>query len=103
MSNPSTVRFTSFPRTKSPPEFIAGVVKVFRDHEPRISTIALTKGLESDPVLRELAPDLADLGFAVEISKTSKSKIARPVFYGENGIPTLRYDIDAYQPLWRCG
>src|SRR5215217_7900285 len=30
-------------------------------------------------------------------------KIERPVFYGENGIPTLRYEIDAYHPDWRCG
>ena len=24
-------------------------------------------------------------------------------FYGENGIPTLRYEIDAYHPDWKCG
>jgi hypothetical protein len=25
------------------------------------------------------------------------------VFFGENGIPTLRYEIDAYHPEWKCG
>ena len=25
------------------------------------------------------------------------------MFFGEYGIPTLRYQIDAYQPVWRCG
>jgi hypothetical protein len=25
------------------------------------------------------------------------------VFYGENGIPALNYQIDAYHPAWRCG
>lgn len=25
------------------------------------------------------------------------------MFYGENGLPTLRYQIDAYHPEWRCG
>jgi hypothetical protein len=25
------------------------------------------------------------------------------VFFGENGEPSLRYEIDAYHPEWRCG
>jgi hypothetical protein len=25
------------------------------------------------------------------------------VFFGENGVPTLRYQIDAYHEEWRCG
>jgi hypothetical protein len=99
----TTVRFTSFPQTKPPPEFVSSIVEVFRNHEPLISTIALAKGLESDPVLKELASDLANLGFIVETAKAKKAKIPRPVFYGENGLPSLRYDIDAYHPLWRCG
>ena len=57
----TTVRFTSFPRTKPPPSFIPQLVAVFRKHEPTISTEALVKGLESDPVLRVLADDLAAL------------------------------------------
>ena len=99
----STVRFISFPQTKPAPEFVPSIVETFRKHEPSISTIALAKGLESDPVLKELASDLANLGFIVETAKATKAKIPRPVFYGENGLPSLRYDIDAYHPLWRCG
>lgn len=99
----STVRFSTFPRTNPPPQFIAGVVGVFKQHEPTISTIALAKGLESDPVLKVLAGDIANLGFEVEVSKSTKHKIQRPVFYGENGLPSLRYEIDAYHPGWRCG
>lgn len=99
----TTVRFISFPQTKPPPEFVVSIVEVFRNHEPLIATVALAKGLESDPVLKELAGDLASLGFIVETAKVKKAKIPRPVFYGENGIPSLRYDIDAYHPLWRCG
>jgi len=38
-------------------------------HEDAISTIALAKGLESDPVLGILASDLAGLGFSVEASE----------------------------------
>jgi hypothetical protein len=76
---------------------------VFRKHESSISTVALAKGLESDPVLRTLAPDLVNLGFTVEAAKTRGKKIERPVFYGENGEPSLRYEIDAYHPEWKCG
>ena len=100
---PSTVRFSSFPRTKPPPPFVPQIVSVFKRHEPLISTVALDKGLESDPVLRILAEDIAALGFSVESSKTRANKIERPVFYGENGEPTLRYEIDAYHQKWKCG
>ena len=27
-----------------------------------------------------------------------EQKIERPVFFGENGVPALRYQIDAYHP-----
>jgi hypothetical protein len=39
----------------------------------------------------------------VEASKLRTDKIQRPVFFGENGVPTLNYEIDAYHPAWRCG
>ncbi len=50
-----------------------------------------------------LRSDLADLGFQVEAGKKKVDKPERPVFFGENGIPTLQYEIDAYHPGWRCG
>ncbi len=99
----TTVRFMSFPRTKPPPPFVPLIIGVFQAHEPTICTMVLDKGLESDPVLKEIATDLAKLGFIVETAKTKKTKIARPVFYGQNGEPSLRYEIDAYHPEWRCG
>src|SRR5712691_618760 len=99
----TTVRFTSFPPTMPPPTFIPRVIEVFRKHASAISTIALAKGLESNPVLGMLAPDLETLGFAVEAAKTRGKKIERPVFYGENGEPSLRYEIDAYHSEWHCG
>ncbi len=39
----------------------------------------------------------------MEASKKRVDKLERPVFYGENGIATLRYEIDAYHPDWMCG
>jgi hypothetical protein len=49
-----------------------------------------------DQVLQVLRPQLEALGFQVEAGKSKEQKIERPVFFGENGAPTLRYQIDAY-------
>ena len=99
----SSIRYISFPRTEPPPAFVNDVIGVFRRHEAVISTVLRDKGLTSDMVLAELRPDLVEMGFEVEVGKHKAEKIDRPVFYGENGIPTLRYQIDAYNPGWECG
>ena len=99
----STVRFSTYPRTEPPPHFVGNVVAVFREHEKEIATQTNDKGLKSDDVLALLGPDLAKIGFQVQASKKRADKLERPVFYGENGIPTLRYEIDAYHPDWKCG
>lgn len=97
------VRFSTFPQTAPPPAFTDSVITLFQHHAHEISTVALDKGLTSDEVLAALRPDLQALGFGVEGGKHKAEKIQRPVFFGENGTPTLRYEIDAYQPDWRCG
>lgn len=99
----STVRFSSFPRTEPPPSYIESIVEAFRSHESEVATVALTKGLTSDEVLKALREELVNLGFAVESGKAKEDKIERPVFYGENGIPALRYQVDAYHGEWKCG
>ncbi len=99
----STIRFSTFPRTEPPPDFVEDLVSVFRYHEDEIATEINDKGLKSDEVLAVLGPDLAALGFQVEASKKKVDKLQRPVFFGENGTPTLRYEIDAYHPEWKCG
>jgi hypothetical protein len=63
----------------------------------------LEKGLESDEVLAILKPGLTALGFAMEAGKQKAERLERPVFYGENGKPTLTYHVDAYHVEWRCG
>ncbi len=102
-SRESQIRFSTFPRTEPPPGFAAEIVDAFRAHESDISTIDLAKGLTSDKVLAELQPELTKLGFQVEMGKKQDQKIERPVFYGENGVPTVRYQIDAYHPMLKCG
>ncbi len=99
----STVRFSTFPRTEPPPGFVEDVVAVFRQHEGAIATETNAKGLKSDDVLAVLASDLAGLGFQVEASKKKVDKLQRPVFFGENGRPTVQYEIDGYHPEWKCG
>jgi hypothetical protein len=54
-------------------------------------------------VLATVRPGLEALGFQVESGKTKADKIERPVFFGENGAPAVRYEIDAYHSGWRCG
>ncbi len=99
----STIRFLSFPRTEPPPRFIADIVQAFSQHEATIATVGLDKGLTSNVVLQSLQETLVALGFEVEAGRTREQKIERPVFYGENGIPTLLYQIDAYHRGWKCG
>lgn len=99
----NTVRFSTFPRTEAPPSFAPSLVDVFKKHEREISTVALAKGLTSDEVLARLRDDLVALGFEVEGGKSRDQKIERPVFFGENGLPRVRYQIDGYHAEWKCG
>lgn len=99
----TSLRFSTFPRTKRPPDFVREIVGVFQGHEPAIGTIALTKGLTSGDVLARLRDDLAAIGFEVELGKKSNEKIKRPVFFGDNAEPSLQYEIDAWHPHWRAG
>lgn len=101
--NESTIRYSTYPRTEPPAEFAQSIIEVFRKHEMDISTEKLPKGLESDAVLKILEKDLQDLGFEVETGKKKNQKIERPVFYGENGQPTVCYQIDGYSDRWKCG
>lgn len=99
----SSIRYQAYPQTEPPPKWADALVAVFKNHEDRISTEALKKGLTSDQVLGELRADLVALGFDVEAGKRKDQKIARPVFFGENGEPTLRYEVDAFHDGWLCG
>jgi hypothetical protein len=97
------IRYISYPRTAPPPRFAADIVSVFEKHRSEIDTTNLAKGLTSNDVLGVLAQDLIELGFQVEIGRSRADKIERPVFFGENGEATLRYQVDGYHPTWHCG
>ncbi len=97
------IRFSTFPRTQTPPGFLVNVVACFEEHAREIGTSHLVKGLTSDEVLTVLRPDLIKLGFEVEGGKRVKDKIRRPVFFGENAQPELQYEVDAWHPEWLSG
>jgi hypothetical protein len=50
----SIIRFSTFPRTEPPPDFVEDVVTVLRQHESKIATEVNDKGLKSDDVLAVL-------------------------------------------------
>ena len=99
----STIRYLCFPRTEPPPDFASSIADVFKAHEASIGTLTLDKGLTSDGVLKIIRDDLVELGFDVERGKRRGQKIERPVFFGENGLPELRYEVDAFHSPWKCG
>lgn len=89
-------RWDYFPRNVRPPSWVEPLVAEVRAVEPRISTVEQGTGLHSDDVLRELAPGLRQLGYAVESSRSEADRIRRPVLFGSNGRPEVAYDIDAF-------
>jgi len=100
---PTTIHFSSFPKTEPPPLFASSIADVFTRHEQEIATLLRKDALNSNEVLASLRNDLVNIGFEVEGGKRREVKIERPVFFGENGQPTLKYQIDAYNINWRCG
>lgn len=99
----SSIRYTTYPRTKPPPNFVSQIVQVFRSHEEEIRTKGQQNGLKSNQVLRAVRRDLKQLGFEVEEGRKKGEKIKRPVFFGEDGSPTVRYEVDAFHREWQCG
>ncbi len=98
-----TTRFSTFPRTSRPPNFVDEIVRVFEKHKSDIGTIGLKKGMTSGEVLDLLRTDLMNIGFDVEQGKRTDQKIKRPVFFGENAKPSLQYEVDGWHPQWQAG
>lgn len=99
----STIQFYYYPRSDPPPQFASQIASIFREHEPEIGTEHLDSGLKSDEVLEVLRPDLEEIGFNMETGKTQEDTIERPVLFGKDGDPDLKYEVDGYQPKWECG
>lgn len=90
-------RWHYFPANDEPPAWAVQFVAVVAAAEDAISS-AGKNGPKSDTVLKELRTGLEALNYEVEAGKTAASLIKRPVLFGEGGVPTVLYEIDAYQP-----
>lgn len=99
----TSIRFATFPRTQTPPNFLEALIDCFQDHVNEIGTCHQEQGLTSNALLSVLRRDLLELGFDVEMGKRKSDKIMRPVFFGENAEPELQYQIDAWHPKWCAG
>lgn len=87
-----------FPSNSAPPDWVTPLIGIIREAESTVSTETTRTGLSSDAVLAVLAPGLTGLGFQVEDGKGRLGKVRRPVLYGENGVPTITYEVDAAHP-----
>lgn len=85
-----------FPRNVRPPAWASSFVEVVSLLRPRYRPSEQKTGLDSDAVLSHLRSGLLALGYAVESGKTKEAKIHRPVLFGENGTPSVKYEIDAF-------
>lgn len=85
-----------YPLNATPPEWVGEVVGVVNRAELQISTAESRTGLSSDDVLATLRIGLERLGFDVEAGKARTQRVRRTVLYGENGVPAVSYNIDAF-------
>ncbi len=88
------IRWMSFPKNYGIEEDFRKIVEVFEDVENDISSS--TKTLESNKVLKCVAPGLKKLGYEVEEGKKKADIIHVPVLYGENGTVERAFIVDAY-------
>ena len=93
-------QWSYFPRNTHPPEWVGQFVSVVNSAADRIDTrdVTTSLGLTSDGVLAALRPGLVAQGYLVESGKTAAEKIKRPVLFGDNGIASVSYELDAFHP-----
>lgn len=90
-------QWSYFPQNSRPAAWTADVVAAVADAHDSISTVDRATGLNSNAVLAELQPALTAAGFLIERRGPRTGKIPRPVLFGENGAPTLNYEVDGFQ------
>lgn len=89
-----------FPRNTHPPDWVGQFVHVVESVAAQIDTRDETTslGLTSDGVLAALRPGLVTQGYLVESGKAAAEKIKRPVLFGDNGVASVSYELDAFHP-----
>jgi hypothetical protein len=87
-----------FPRNVGSNESLNDVLKVFQDAYPEMKSQE-NQGQASNLALHKLGEGLQEIGFAVELGKKTKQKIAIPVLYKEKGQPQKSFFADAYNAV----
>lgn len=89
-----------FPRNARPEPWAVELTEAVMRHRLVLDTTEMTTDgiakLTSDAVLEVLRPSMEDLGFKVESGKSRDQRIERPVLFGDNGRPEVKYEIDAF-------
>ena len=88
------MNWTYFPKNKRIPKALEAVVESFNDCKDLISS--RDHKLNSNRVLEIVKPKLEEINYIVEKSKAASDKVKIPVMYGENGVPELTFEVDAY-------
>lgn len=93
-------QWSYFPRNTHPPKWVNEFVSVVGAAATQIDTRSekLSNSLNSDGVLAALRPGLLAKGYLVENGKKAADKIRRPVLFGDNGLASVSYELDAFHP-----
>lgn len=84
------------PANTRPPAWATAFVDVVRQAQATVETATGDlPGLRSDAVLAVIAEPLRALGYEVEAGKAAAQRIRRPVLFGENGVASVTYEVDA--------
>ena len=88
------IQWQYYPKSRVAPPIANLVVAAFEAVAADIDSTQHT--LESNLVLRAIAPYLVTAGFAVEVGKAKADKVKVPVLFGRNGRIEKSFDADAY-------
>lgn len=88
------MNWSYYPKNQKIPSNLAQLIAVFSEVDNDISSH--THKFKSDDVLKIIKPGLERIDYMVEKSKADVDKIRVPAMYGENGIPQLAFEVDAY-------
>ena len=81
------------PISDTPPEWVSDMTLRIADVR---DVLAATAPLTSDAALGIMRPGLEEMGFEVEDGRSRR--LRRPVLFGEQGVPRVTYEVDAYHP-----
>jgi hypothetical protein len=86
-------KWVYYPSENTPPEWVSDMTLRIADVR---DVLATTAPLTSDAALGIMRPGLEEMGFEVEDGRSRR--LRRPVLFGEQGVPRVTYEVDAYHP-----